>query len=454
MNKSNYKILIVDDEPEYQNVVSLILEDAGYTTASCSNGEEAIAYLMENAVDLVITDLRMPVMSGEEMIKKIQEFKDKPDIIISTAYGTIESAVDSIKMGVADYFVKSGNLDELLLKVGRLSKMKRLEQKSGILVKNQNSKKFFLRSKNPEFCKVIDMCERVADTDISVLLLGESGVGKEVVANYIHRAGNRRNEPFIAVNCQVYSEGVLESELFGHQKGAFTGAIETRVGKFEEANYGTLFLDEIGDLPMNTQGKLLRALENKRIEPVGSNKSIDLDVRFIFATNKDLNQLIEEGKFREDLLYRINTLTVNIPPLRQRREDLPELIDFLTEKISIDQKKKDIHINKDVMDKLLTYDYPGNIRELKNILERMIALSQDGVISIEEFPLNLNDSHMNSISSMNVENLKEARGIFEKQFIEEILKKNMWNVEKSAVIMGITSRQLWNKIKSYDIKKP
>jgi len=311
-----------------------------------------------------------------------------------------------------------------------------------------------MESKNPEYCQLIDMCSRTADTNINILLLGESGVGKEVVANYIHRMSNRSSEPFIPVNCQVFPEGVIESELFGHEKGAFTGAVGNRVGKFEEANYGTLFLDEIGDLPVTTQGKLLRALESRSIERIGSNKPIHLDVRFIFATNKDLNKEIEKGAFRDDLLYRINTLTLTIPPLRQRREDLPGLIDFFVRKTEIDQKKKDITIDEEVMDYLLKYDYPGNVRELRNIIERMIALSRDGHVTMDELLVPGRRGYSLLGSGGEIVSLRDARGEFEKQYIREALHKNDWNVEKCSAVLGITSRQLWNKISQYGLQRP
>ena len=292
-NKQNYNILIVDDEIEYQKVVSMILSDAGYHTDTCSNGREALEFLKKNSVNLVITDLRMPVMTGHELIEQIRQLNYPADILVVTAYGSIEGAVDAIRLGAADYFVKSNDLDELILKVDRIAEVNYLKNKTDILLKNQNGEEVFLESKNPRYRQLLDMCSRTADTNINILLLGESGVGKEVIANHIHRISGRSEEPFIPVNCQVFPEGIIESELFGHEKGAFTGAVSSRVGKFEEANYGTLFLDEIGDLPMTTQGKLLRALETRSIERIGSNKRIHLDVLLIFATNKDLNREIE-----------------------------------------------------------------------------------------------------------------------------------------------------------------
>lgn len=452
-NKKNYNILIVDDEKEYSKVVSMILKDAGYSTDTCSNGEEAIEYIKKNEVSLIITDIRMPKMNGEELIVEVNKLGQDIDILVVTAYASIESAVNTIRNGATDYFVKSSNPEELLIKVDRICEMRHIKKKDEIIIKNQNLGDVFMESKNKEYRSILDICKRTADTNISVLLLGESGVGKEVVANYIHRISKRCKEPFIAVNCQEYPDGIVESELFGHEKGAFTGAIKSRIGKFEEANYGTLFLDEIGDVPLSTQGKLLRVLETKEIERIGSNKKMELDIRFIFATNRDLFLESEKGGFREDLLYRINALTLTIPALRDRKEDLPDLIDFFIKKISIDQKKKDILIDDRVINCLLEYDYPGNIRELKNIIERMIALSDGGKVNFNDAILPCPGRKKSKIENEKQEvDFKFAREQFEKEYIETLLLNNGGNVTKTAEVMKISVRQLWNKISKYQIK--
>lgn len=451
IERKGYKILIVDDEVEYQKVLTLILSDLGYKIASCSNGMEALEYLDKNIVDLVLTDLKMPVMDGVELIKRIKEKNERIDVVVLTAYGSIESAVDSIKYGAKDYFVKSSDMNELVMKVDRLAKIRRLEKKSSILLDAQNQIELFIESKNEVYLDLLEMCKRAADSGISILLLGESGVGKEVIANYIHRLSKRRQEPFVPINCQAFPEGVIESELFGHEKGSFTGATDSRVGKFEQANLGTLFLDEIGDLPSMTQGKLLRAIESRKIERLGSNKSIDLDVRFISATNKDLSKAIIEGGFREDLLYRINTLTLEIPPLRDRREDLPALIDFFIRKTETDQKKKVVKVEDEVMDFLLSYNYPGNIRELKNVIERMITLSRDGVITIKDMLMPIDCKPSNQSSRIREKSLKKARDSFERNFIQEALTANKGNVTKTSEELKISTRQLWNKINQYKL---
>lgn len=452
IEKKGYKILIVDDEIEYQKALTIILSDIGYDLASCSNGNEALEYLESNVVNLVLTDLKMPVMDGVELIKRIKEKHDNIDIIVMTAFGSIESAVNSIKYGAEDYFVKSSEMGELVRKVERLFTIFHLERKNSALLKNQNSLEVFINSKNEKYLKLLEMCQRAADSGINILLLGESGVGKEVIANYIHRLSSRRQEPFVAVNCQVFPEGLIESELFGHEKGAFTGALNSRIGKFEQANFGTLFLDEIGDLPLTTQGKLLRAIETRKIERIGSNKSINLNVNFISATNKDLKKLILAGTFREDLFYRINTLTLEIPPLRERREDLPELIKFFIQKIEVEQKKKITRVDDQVMTFLLNYDYPGNIRELKNIIERMIALSKEGVVTINEIMMPIRINAYNESGEIDkIMPLKKARENFERGFISRALRANNGNVAKTALELKISTRQLWNKINQFNI---
>ncbi len=452
VSKKGYRILIVDDEIEYQKVLSIILSGEGYEIATCSNGNEALAYIEGNLVDLVLTDLKMPVMDGVELIRRIKERHEEIDVIVMTAFGSIESAVDSIKYGAVDYFVKSGELNELVMKVDRLAKIYRLERRSSALLEKQNDTEIFMNSKSEAYLKLLEMCRRTADTGINILLLGESGVGKEIIANHIHRLSGRIQEPFVPVNCQVFPEGVIESELFGHEKGAFTGAAVSRIGKFEQANYGTLFLDEIGDLPVATQGKLLRAIESRKIERLGSNKSISLDVKFISATNKNLDGQVKTGDFREDLLYRINTLTLKIPPLRERREDLPALIDFFIRRVAAEQKKRISQVDEEVMSFLLRYDYPGNIRELKNIVERMIALSRDGIVTVNEILMPVKSGEkQHEHYSYAPKTLKNARADFERRLISSALKNNSGNVAKTAKELDISTRQLWNKISEYRI---
>ena len=454
MDKKNYRILVVDDEIEYQRVFSYILQKNGYTVLTCSGGREALELLKKNEVDLVMTDLKMPDMDGIELVRQVKARYEELDIMVITAFGSIESAVEAMKYGAAGYSIKNSEPEALLMDIERLAKIRVLERENRFLAQqNVLEGEMFLKSENPAFCRMLETCRQVAGSDINVLILGESGAGKEVVARYIHNMSARKEKHFIPVNCQVFAEGMLESELFGHEKGAFTGAAERRIGRFEIANQGTLFLDEIGDIPLAMQGKLLRALENKEIERVGSNKPIELDIRLISATNKDLEREIAQGIFREDLLYRINTLTLTVPPLRERKEDLPALIDYFVRRIEKEQKKKILEIDNYTRDFLYHYDYPGNVRELKNLLERMVALSEDGILRSREVALPKGETSAREEERSSVLPLRMARGIFEKEHIERALELTNGNVAAAADMLQITKRQLWNKIAEYQIQR-
>ena len=456
MEKKNYKILVVDDEIEYQRVFSYLLKRNGYDVITASGARESLNLLESNEINLIMTDLKMPDMDGLELVKAVKSEYEDIDIMIITAFGSIESAVEAMKYGACGYSIKNSEPEALLADVDRLAKIKMLEKENKILTEqNSPDSDIFLKSKSPAYRDLLETCRQIADSDINVLLLGESGVGKEVAAKYIHDLSSRKARHFIPVNCQVFGEGTLESELFGHEKGAFTGANEKRIGRFEAADHGTLFLDEIGDIPLSLQGKLLRVLENRTIERVGSNKPIALDIRLISATNKDLEEEITHGLFREDLLYRINTMTVTVPPLRRRKEDLPDMIEFFIRKIEKEQKKKILDIEPLTLDFLYQYDYPGNIRELKNLLERMVALSDDGILRSRGFakspsvPADAGTAQ----GQREVLPLRTARGIFEKEHIENALAVTGGNVAAAAKLLDITKRQLWNKIAEYKIQR-
>lgn len=456
MDKKNYRILVVDDEIEYQRVFSYILKKNGYMVKTCSSGKEALEILEHNEIDLIMTDLKMPEMDGVELVRQVKMNWETVEIIVNTAYGSIESAVEAMKYGAAGYSIKNSEPEALLLDVERLAKIKLLERENQVL-QNQTAldADVFLQTENRKFQQVLETCRQIAPSDINLLILGESGAGKEVIARYIHRLSRRAEKAFIPVNCQVFAEGTLESELFGHEKGAFTGATERRIGRFELADQGTLFLDEIGDIPLSLQGKLLRVLENKEIERVGSSKSIELDIRLISATNKNLGEEIQQGIFREDLLYRINTMTITVPPLRERKEDLPKLIEYFIRRIEKEQKKKILEIDNWTLDYLYQYDYPGNVRELKNLLERMVALSENGVLKSSDLAL-MSASGTEGKREGGIRKvlpLRAARGIFEKEHIEQALQLADGNVGAAAEMLEITKRQLWNKISEYQIER-
>lgn len=447
MTNKNYQILIVDDEAAYSKGLTKILEIEGYIIETVLSAEDAIEKIKHKEYQLVVTDLMMNGMNGIELLEKIIAFKQDIKVILMTAYATIPTAVEAMKKGAISYFVKGNDPIELIEEIEKAySEYKKSELYSKIYDKKE---KLLLQSENKEFKKIIDMARKVSKTTVNVLLLGESGVGKEVFAKYIHTQSQRKNKPFVAVNCHALSESVLESELFGHSKGAFTGATEERVGRFESASMGTLFLDEIADMPLSTQIKLLRVIENRAIEKIGSNLSTPVDFRLITATNKSIAKLISEGLFREDFYYRINTIIIEIPPLREHKEDIYSLaVNFIS--TASKEMKKGIHtIEPEVWQYLKQYDYPGNVREFKNIIERLVVFSENGVISKDDLLIH----EAPSTDYEGDQTLKAFRSAIEKKYIETVLIKNNSSMTKTAAVLGITRRQLQNKVNEYEIQK-
>ena len=451
-SKGNFKILIVDDEIEYKDTFKIILRNKGYYARCVSSGLEAIDLLKKENFNLVLTGLIFPVMDGIELLEIIKKDYVDTKVIIFTSYGTIETAVNAIKKGAFSYFIKSHGFEELLIDIEKIEKLSQLEKDNKYLRKQQHNEKYLLRSNNNKYKNIIKLIDKAAVSNASIFITGESGVGKEIVARHIHQFSNRKNQHFVAVNCQALSESLFESEIFGHEKGSFTGAKEKRIGRFEEADEGTLFLDEIGEIPLSVQVKLLRTLETKTIERIGSNKNISVDLRLISATNRNIYKAIESGEFREDLFYRINTIIIDIPPLRQRREDLPMFIDFFFEEQSKEQKKKIISIEQEVMDFLLSYNYPGNIRELKNIIERLVVLSEEGVITKGDLPENKLSNTYISTDNDEITPLKDFRKKIETEYIGKVLGKCGGNITEAAKILDISRRQLFNKVIEYNLK--
>lgn len=443
----HFNVLIVDDELAYRTVLSKILSKNGYPSISAESGQEALALLKEKKFDLVLTDLMMGGMNGIELLESIKSLYSDTEVIMITGHGTIKNAVEAIKKGAFSYFIKGNDPEELLLEIKKIAKMSDLSRK------NSDSKPdVLLSSKNKKFAHIINTAKKAAKSEANILLLGESGVGKEVFANFIHETSLRHDGPFVPVNCHAFQDTLLESELFGHKKGAFTGATEDRVGRFESSDGGTLFLDEIADTPLSTQIKLLRSIETRKIERLGSNQIVDVDFRLIAATNCDIKAMIEDQSFREDFYYRISTITVNIPPLRDHREDLPDLIDMFIQRYMKVTNKEVEKINPDVMKFLLDYDYPGNIRELKNIIERLVVLSDDNVLHMEDLPYVDEAASLNSGISYEGKTLKEIRVETEIAYIKETLLESGHNITKAAEVLGISRRQLTNKINEYDLK--
>ncbi|SFI03769.1 DNA-binding transcriptional response regulator, NtrC family, contains REC, AAA-type ATPase, and a Fis-type DNA-binding domains [Tindallia magadiensis] len=442
MKNEAFQILVVDDEQAYSDSLSIILRSEGYAVDTETSSVKALEKIGNKEYHLVISDFMMEDMDGFELLKMIKEKKKELEVIIVTGYGSIKNAVEAMKKGAFSYYIKSHDPTELLHEV---SKVKRIRALTEEIQQASESSRYLMRSKNKKMQEIIEMAEKVAQSDTNVLLLGESGVGKEVIANYIHEQSNRKSYQFIPVNCRSYSKTLLESELFGHEKGAYTGATETRIGKVESAQGGTLFLDEIGDATLDTQIKLLRVLDAKYIERIGSNEHIDVDFRLICATNQGLKEQIQQGEFREDFFYRISTFTLEIPALRERQEDIEEMVRFFVKQISRKMDKQALDIEPELMAYLLKYSYPGNIRELKNIIERLIVLSSDGILRKKDLLANQQHSHSLEYT------LKEVRAQAEKAYIEQMLRHMDGHLSETANRLGITRRQLFNKIGQLNI---
>ncbi|UPA31275.1 sigma-54 dependent transcriptional regulator [Terrisporobacter glycolicus] len=448
----NFKILVVDDEVQYQEVINMILQSEGYKTKVASSGEETLEILKKEEFHLVLTDLKMNGMDGIHLLEEIKNNYTNTYVMLITGFGTIKNAVEAMKKGAFGYFIKGNNPGDLLREIQKVKK----ECESTEKIEKINNK-FLLDTKNYNFRKILRIAKKAASADVNVLITGESGTGKEVMARFIYENSKRKNEKFVPVNCQAFSSGLLESELFGHEKGSFTGAFNKRIGRFEEAHGGTLFLDEVGDIDLNTQVKLLRVLENRTIEKIGSNKPIDVDFRLICATNKDFYEAIENKEFREDLFYRINTISIHLPSLKERKEDLPMLIDFFLKKSSAKYNKKIIKVEDDVMNHLLNYEYKGNIRELKNILDRLVVLSENGIIRKEFVSANVQPNIEpdcgNFIKLEDIKPLKEIKQEAEANYIKKVLERFNGNITKSAEYLEISRRQLFNKIVEYNVKE-
>ncbi len=445
----DFKILVVDDEEEFRNVYRLMLEYKGYEVTLAASGEECLDFLEKNSYDLVLTDLKMDGMDGIELLKKIKDNNYSCEVILVTAFSTVENAVTAMKLGAFGYFIKGQDPQILLKEIGKLVKINELKNDNRDIKNNLMNFNYLLDTDSKKFKEVLRISEKAASSNSNILILGESGTGKEVIAKYIHQCSSRKDENFVAVNCQVFSDGLLESELFGHEKGAFTGALEKRIGRFEKAHKGTLFLDEIGEIPANTQVKLLRAIENKSIERIGSNKKLEIDLRLISATNRNLDKEIAEGRFREDLFYRINTITIEIPPLRERKEDIPDFIRFFLNNFKDEMKKNISHVEDGLMEILINYDYPGNVRELKNIIERLVVLSDNGILKKKDLPVIKPRNNDNFEFNTGLHTLRDVRQNAEISYIKHVLVRCDNNISEASRILDISRRQLYNKLYEY-----
>ena len=447
-------ILIVDDEESMRVTLSMLLKNEGYNVTIASGGEDALRKIQTGiSYDLVITDLKMDKINGINVLEATKEFNSSAEVLVLTAYGTVDSAVEAMRLGAFDYIPKPFESDELLMTVEKALERKSLLKELQFLRKEIKGRYSIgnIIGISKEIKTVMDMIYRVAETDVTVLIEGESGVGKELVARAIHSESPRCNMPFIPINCGAVPETLLESELFGHVKGSFTGASFNRKGLFEEANKGTLLLDEIALAPTMTQIKLLRVLEERKIKRIGDNTPHEIDVRLIAATNKKLEAAVEDGSFREDLYYRLNVIVLTIPPLRERKEDILPLCEHFLSVYSKKNSKAVATISNEAMDLLVNYYWPGNVRELENTLEGAIVLTKDKKITPIDLPAHMRQKMERSFINGKV-NGKTLEDI-EKDYIVHTLKNNAWNQAETSKKLGIGRNTLWRKMKRYNISR-
>lgn len=443
------KILVVDDEENILISLSSILEDEGYEVSLAQDAESALKVLEKEEFDVILLDIWLPQMDGLKLFEKLMSEKREEEVIFITGHGTIEQAVKAIKMGAFDFLEKPLSLERVIVAVKNAIKKKELVLKEKIFHEEIATDVEFI-GESEKIRELKEKIKLIAPTDGRVLICGENGTGKELVARYIHRLSLRAKEPFIEVNCAAIPSELIESELFGHKKGAFTGAYENKKGKFLLANRGTLFLDEVGDMSLLTQAKVLRALEEQKIEPVGWGTSINVDVRVIAATNKNLENEIKEGRFREDLYYRLNVIRIDLPPLRERDGDILLIFKYYLDYFGKKYKKGHKTLTSAAEKVLLNYPWLGNVRELKNLAERIIILHQGSEIKEED--LMLYPSQKYEGISLKNKTLRDARLDFEREYIKKVLIENNYNISKSAEVLGIEKRHLYRKIAELKIK--
>ena len=447
------KILIVDDDVDALALMEELFENKGYQPVTATNGLEALKQIGEDEPDMVITDIRMPEMDGMQLLAELSKRYPHIPVIMITAHGTIEAAVEAIKMGAKDYILKPLRLDEILTKVETIAQLRSLVKENEYL-RSRLASQFNIKNivgKSAKIMELFKLIQDVAPTNTTVLIQGENGTGKELIANAIHFNSPNVNKPFIKLNCGVLAETLLESELFGHVKGAFTGAIKDKIGRFELANGGTLFLDEIGEISPNMQVKLLRVLQEGEFERVGGTETIKVDVRIIAATNVNLEERIRDGKFRQDLYYRLNVIPIRVPPLRERKDDIQLLANHFIEKFERIHKKKIIRLEDDVLPSLQEYDWPGNIRELENYLERAIVLNKSSIISRVDFPDTIARTKVPGMEYDTSNGLMPVVEDFERKLILSELEKNRGNKVKTAQHLKLHRSTFLSKLKKYNI---
>lgn len=447
------RILVVDDEQLIRENLSYILQKEGYDVEEAENGKTAYEKLVQNPFDIVITDIEMPLMKGTELLEKIRKIDLQTAVIVITAFGSLDTAIAALRNGATDYILKPVEFDELIIKVQRLLEMKELLIENKVLREEIHRKYDYenIVGKSQSIKKIYEMIDAVAETDSTVLITGKSGTGKELVARALHFKSKRKNKPFIAVNCGAISENLIESELFGHKKGAFTGAISDKDGYIKAAQGGTLFLDEISEMPPQLQVKLLRSIQEKEYTPVGTTLALQVNVRFVASTNRDLLEEVRDGRFREDLFYRINVIDIHLPSLKEREEDIPLLADHFLNKYRKELNKSIKGIDSDAMRALISHEWKGEVRELENVIERAAIFCKTDLIMLVDLPPtfkpNIDKGDFPITGS-----LDESVRKFERDFILRALENNDTNKEKTAEALQVGLSTLYRKLKELDIK--
>ena len=452
------RILVVDDEGIQREIIRDILEDQGYEVAALGGGVEALEYIKSSSIDVILTDLRMPGMDGVELLQHIKEFDPEIIVVVITAYGSFESAVEAVKKGAYDYLAKPLDKEQLTLVVERALHRKQLTDENRSLRQELQERHDFhhIIGRSPKIQEVFKMIEKVAPSESTVIIYGESGTGKELAARALHYHSKRKDQRFLAVNCAAIPDTLLESEMFGYEKGAFTGASTQKKGLFEEANNGTLFLDEIGDLDITLQAKLLRVLQEGEFQRVGGTQTIKVNVRLLAATNKELEEEVKEGRFRQDLYYRLNVVPIFLPPLRQRKQDIPYLAQHFLKKYNQKHDKTIKRIASNVTKRLMDYRWEGNVRELESVIERSVILADHDIIEMDTLPEKLQEPASPAAPQNPLDFSIPEEGIslehLERSLIEAALKKSNWSIKNASELLGISYKTLQYRIQKYHLK--
>lgn len=447
----NGKILIIDDEPGIRSALRGILEDEGFTVKATDTGEEGLHWMREENFDLILLDIWLPSMGGIEVLRKIKTNEESTQVIMITGHGSVETAVKATKLGAYDFLEKPLSLEKVVLTVKNALKQKRLEEEN-IQLREKIKIKYLLVGKSPAIQKLKAKIKKAAPTNGRVLIYGENGTGKDFIARLIHQQSSRKSKRFVQINSAAIPDELIESELFGYAKGSLTFAQEDRKGKLLLADGGTLFLDEIGDMSLKTQAKLVRIVEEQKFEPLGSSDSISIDTRFIAATNKNLRELISKGQFREDLFFKLNIIPIVIPPLRERKEDIPLLINHFLHYFSIEYGKKQKTMSQEAMKAFLNYSWPGNVSELINVIERFVIMVEEEEIKSSHLSLLVEPIEFQDlVGKDDTRSLKEAKGYFEREYIHKVLIKNSWDLSKTASALKVEDKDLRQKIKDLGI---